>query len=462
MSRNPKVVKFHSVPTINIGIIIFSLIFVFIVVQIIRSMNQDHISVYEVQNSYMDSDITGIAMILRSETLVNTSQAGYVNYYIRNGERVGKNSTVYTLDSTGTLNDLIAEASANGTQINNAGYSQIRSSISAFQNYFSDSSFSDVYDFKYDLESQVLDIANTQVLEELTSAGSNVTFNQVASPQSGIVTYYQDGYEDKTPDTISSSDFNLENYTKKSLKSGDILQNGTPVYKLITSEYWNLVLPLSDEDAGRLAEDTRVTLYLPNISHEVYGDIEVIRNGSEQYAKITLDKLMVNYCDERFLNIEIVMDKDEGLAIPNTSILEKSVIKLPREYLVEGNNESSSSVFVNVRTLDEEGNLSVELVEPDIIDSDEEYVYINPNTFAENAVLIRNNSDETLPISQASRVNMKGVYNINRGIAAFVKITILNSDEEFTIVKAGDKYSLAQYDRIILDASMAEEGTLIR
>lgn len=461
MSRNRKVVKFHPVPTINIGIIIFSLIFVFIIVQIIRSMKQEHVSVYEVQNSYMDSNITGTAMILRSETLVNTTQAGYVNYYIRNGERVGKNSTVYTLDSTGTLNDLIAEASANGTQISSTGYAEIRSSISAFQNYFSNTNFSDVYDFKYDLESQVLDIANTQVLEELTAAGSGVSFHQVVSPESGVVTYYQDGFETKTPDAVTIADFHMDQYEKKPLKSGEILQNGTPVYKLITSEYWNLILPLSDEDADRLAEDTRVTLYLPNVSHEVYGDIEVLQNGTDHYAKITLDKLMVNYCDERFLNIEIVMDKDEGLAIPNTAIVEKSVIKLPKDYMVAGNN-STAAIYVNVRILDEEGNISSDLIALDIYDSDEEYVYLNPNSFSENAVLIKLNSDETLPISQTSRITMTGVYNINRGIAAFEKITILNSDEEFTIVQAGDVYSLSQYDRIILDASLVEEGTMIQ
>ncbi len=461
MSRNNKIVRFHAIPTINIGIIVFSLIFIFIVVQIVRSMNQDHVSVYEVQNSYMDSNITGMAMILRNETLVNTEQAGYVNYYIRNGERVGKNATVYTLDSTGTLNDLIAEASANGAQLNSAGYEQIRSSIASFQNYFSNTNFSDVYDFKYDLESQVLDIANTQVLEELTSAGSGVSFHQVNSSESGVVTYYQDGYEALTPESVTKSDFDIEKYSKKSLKTGEILQNGTPVYKLITSEYWNLILPLSDEDASRLAEDTRVTLHLPNISREIYGDLEILQNGSEHYAKITLDKLMVNYCDERFITIEIVMDKDEGLAIPNTAILEKQVIRLPREYMVAGAN-SNSAAYVNVRTLDEEGNLSVDLVEPDIYDSDEESVYINPGNFAENAVLIKNNSDETLPISQAARVTMTGVYNINRGVATFEKVTILNSDEEFTIVQDGDDYSLALYDRIVLDASLVEEGTMIQ
>lgn len=461
MNRNRKVVKFHNVPTINIGIIVFGLIFLFIVVQIVRSMNQVHVSIYEVQRSYMDTNISGTAIALREEMIVTTSQAGYVNYYIRNGEKVGKNATVYTIDSTGSLNDMIAEASNHDATLNNAGYSEIRSSIASFQNYFSDADFSDVYDFKYDLQTQVLDIVNTQVLEQLTSGdGTSVSFSQIPSTQSGVVTYYQDGYEMKTAQEITSADFNMDTYKKTALKTGEILQSGSPVYKLITSENWNLVLPLSADDAERLKEDTRATLYLPNVSHEVYGDIEIIQNGEEYFAKITLDKLMINYCEERFIDIEIVMTKEEGLNIPNTSILEKEVIKIPEAYMVAGSN-STARTNVNVRTLDEDGNLSITQAAPTIYDSDENFYYVNPDDFDENAVLVKNNSDETVSVNQLERTTMTGVYNINRGITTFQKVTVLASDEEFSIIDDSDSYSLSLYDRIILDASTVEEGTMI-
>ncbi len=155
MKENRKIIKFHSLPTINIGVIIFCLIFVFLGVQIFRSMKQEHVSVYEVQKSYMDTNISGSAIALRQEVLVSADTSGYINYYIRNGQRVGKNATVYTLDATGTLSDLIAEVSNEGTTLNREGYSEIRSSISAFQNYFSDVNFSDVYEFKNELEGQI-------------------------------------------------------------------------------------------------------------------------------------------------------------------------------------------------------------------------------------------------------------------------------------------------------------------
>lgn len=460
MGKN-KVVKFHNVPSLNIGTIIFVLIFVFLGVQIIRSLNQEHYSVYEVQHSYMDNNISGSAIALRRETLIPTEASGYINYYIRNGERVGKNATVYTLDSTGTLSNMIAEASGDDVVLSAAGYAEIQSCIRAFQSYYTDVSFADVYDFKYELRGEILDITNDQILDSLTASGSiGTSFTQVPAPESGMVTYYQDGYENKVPTDITSADFETDNYQRQPLKTGEVLQAGSPVYKLITSEIWNLVLPLSDEDAERLMEDTRVTLIMPNVANEVYGDIEVIKNGDAYFANITLDKLLINYCNERFVSIEIVMSKQEGLAVPNSAIFDKEVLKLPKDYLTAGSN-SSQKKYLNIRTLDENGNLSIEQMAPNIYYTDDTFCYVNPADFAENAVLVKNDSDQTLNVSEAARTKLTGVYYASKGIATFKRIEILTSDDEFTIIEEGVDYSLSMYDRIILDASTVEEGQII-
>ena len=75
--------------------------------------------------------------------------------------------------------------------------------------------------------------------------------------------------------------------------------------------------------------------------------------------------------------------------------------------------------------------------------------------------MVKNNSDETLAVAQAPRITMQGVYNINRGVAAFQKINVLTSDDEFTIIEDSNDYSVSMYDRIVLDASVIEEGAII-
>ena len=54
-----------------------------------------------------------------------------------------------------------------------------------------------------------------------------------------------------------------------------------------------------------------------------------------------------------------------------------------------------------------------------------------------------------------------GVYNINNGYTVFVRVNILESTDEYYIVKQGDIYGLSLYDRIVLDGSTVSENQII-
>jgi len=53
-----------------------------------------------------------------------------------------------------------------------------------------------------------------------------------------------------------------------------------------------------------------------------------------------------------------------------------------------------------------------------------------------------------------------GVYNINNGYTVFEVVTILDSVDEYHIVKIEDN-GLSLYDRIVLDASKVSENQII-
>lgn len=65
----------------------------------------------------------------------------------------------------------------------------------------------------------------------------------VTSPDAGIVMYTMDGYEGKTVDNLKKR-FRAEILYRKSLISTEAKED-TPVYKLITDETWNLMIPVS-------------------------------------------------------------------------------------------------------------------------------------------------------------------------------------------------------------------------
>ncbi len=461
MSDHDNVVRFRR-PRINIGVVIFVLIFIFAIIQIIRSLNQTHVSIYEVKKSYIDTNISGEAVALRQEKLIPAESTGYINYYIRGGQKVGNQAVVYTIDSTGSLSDLLIDMSNNGTTLNAKGYNEIHNSMAAFDNSFSKVRFSDVYQFKSGMQSDILDIASGQILEEISAGNlADTAFSSIVSPESGVVCFYQDGFEDKTPDSLVAADFDQTAYQKTPLKTGEIVQAGAPVYKLITSEYWNLVLPISDEDAERLKEDDRATLRLPNVPHDVYADLALMEKEGKYYANLSLDKRMVNYCDDRFVHVEIVMTKSEGLNIPNTAMLEKEIIKIPKNYATIGGDEDNQTIGFFLRTLNENGEVVNSLINPPIVDTDEEFYYVNKVDFAEDAVLVVQDSQEAKSINDFGRITRTGVYCVNRGVTEFTVVEPLETDGEFTIVEDHVSYSLSQFDRIILDASTVEENQII-
>ena len=234
----------------NIGTIIFAIIFFYIIIRILISLQKESLSIYEVQNSYIDTNISAAALIVRQEELVNATSSGYVSYYVRDGEKIGKNKTVYTIDETGSIYEKIKDADSDAFELTNDGLSEIRTRISNFENYFNYASFSDVYNFHYDIENAVLELTNEAMIEQLTSLDDSSTdistYKKVTTTDSGIITYYKDGYENFDIHNFKASDINKSNYKKATLKTGEIINSGDPVYKLITSENWYLIAELSD------------------------------------------------------------------------------------------------------------------------------------------------------------------------------------------------------------------------
>lgn len=83
-----------------------------------------------------------------------------------------------------------------------------------------------------------------------------------------------------------------------------------------------------------------------------------------------------------------------------------------------------------------------------------------PQHFFENGdVLTAIDSSEQYIIGKTQ--DFVGVYNINNGYTVFVRVNILESTDEYYIVKQGDIYGLSLYDRIVLDGSTVSENQII-
>ena len=450
---------------INIGTIIFGVIFVYMLIHVIMALRVEKLAIYEVQNSYIDTNISTTALIVRDEKLVNTDSSGYVSYYVRDGEKIGKNKTVYTIDETGSVYDRLKDTNSDELVMSDAALTEVRTRISTYENYFDYSDFSELYNFKYDIENAVLELTNEALIEQLTSIDDDATYvatyKKVTTKDSGIITYYKDGYENFDVNNFKASDINKSKYKKTTLKTGEIINSGDPVYKLITSENWYLVAPLTKEEAKRIKEKDKVKLNISNSSKNIIAPFELKKQGNDYFAVISLNQQMVNYINERYIDIVIFMEQNNGLKIPNTSITQKKVYKIPVTYLSNG-SDSATKEFFNVKKLDEKGEITVKQVNPDIYITDDKFCYVDPNDFSDDDVIINTDTNDTIALSSAETSKIDGVFCVNQGIANFRYIDILFQDDEYTIVKADVPYSIAWYDRIVLNESTDTENQIIR
>ena len=85
-----KIRKYRKPLNLNIGMLIFGVIFFYVVVCVILYFQTSHIVRYEVKEGSLATDTVYTGVALRDETVVCAETAGYVNYYAREGERVAE------------------------------------------------------------------------------------------------------------------------------------------------------------------------------------------------------------------------------------------------------------------------------------------------------------------------------------------------------------------------------------
>lgn len=83
---------------------------------------------------------------------------------------------------------------------------------------------------------------------------------------------------------------------------------------------------------------------------------------------------MVRFADLRYIEVEFMIDDQQGLKIPNTAIVEKEFYLIPKAYLVEQDGDQGFMKEI----YDKDGGASVEFLKMTIYYEDDDYYYIDP------------------------------------------------------------------------------------
>lgn len=446
--RRPKPDSGRSGPgryiNFNIGTVIFGAIFLYLIITVVIYLTAGHVTSYQVTSGPLSQNETHTAIALRAEEIVSAGSSGYVNYFIQDSSKVSKDSTVCSISS-----DRFPLA---GDTESEQDLSEIRSQASVYSKAFDSNDFSSVYDFKYKLNGVALAQADTSSLSgTLCNASSD-----------GIVTYSSDGYESLTADTLTPDLFQIRSYQPQMLATTEQVSVSDPIYRLITSEEWSIVIPVTDAQTVQLSSHDQIRVKFLKDDQSETGSLRLFSIGDQRYVEISFTSGMIRYCNDRFLEVELVTNTYSGLKIPLSATVTKDFYLIPTEWAVTGGENSSLGFLVETETSD--GGTATSFVETTIYaemtgEDQKSYYYVDTNSLEAGAVLVRSDSNSRFTVGETG--TLEGVYCINRGYAVFRRISIIDQNDEYCIVETGTDYGIAQFDYIVYDGSSVNEDDIL-
>ncbi len=470
MSRrggNQKVVKMKKKHSVGLGILL-ALFSIYLIVLFMQSIIKEHVSIYEVTENQIADDETIRGVIIRDEVLVTTNMAGYINYYVGDSAKVGVKTNVYSIDESGAIAEKLSSLDNGEITISEEGNREIRSSISEFRDDFDLSDYRSIQDFRYDLDNTLLEMSTVSLaerLDQIMEEGKNDSSFQIKTAKAaGVVSLSSDAMEDLSPENITADTFENPQDQWNQLRTSDKVEAGAGVYRLVNSEDWSIVIPLTEKQFKKFQEKDTVNVTLKKDDLQMTVPVSTYSVGEQIYAKLDFDKYMIRYLNTRYIDVRIEFNHAKGLKIPNTSILKKRCYVFPKSFLTQGSEEGGGGTGVFVRTYDKNGQPEEVFQKTEVyyIDSNDN-VYIDAALFDPGTILVPvgagTNSTQTFELYDTRE--LEGVYNCNDGYCIFNIIDKLYENEEYTIVQNNTQYGLETYDHIILNPNMISENDIL-
>lgn len=464
MAKDEKIIKFRTRKEVNIGLVVAFGVLVLMVINIYRYFTTPHLALYEVQAGSSGSEVSAVAMILRTETVYHTEHAGYLNYYYREGARVTKNAKIYSVNDSSELQDVLNFNESN-TALNENDLNRLKGSVRSFCASYSDADFSECYELREAFLSDYLRYRDVSMLDTLTNQNSDKnSFLTVNSTQSGIVSYFSDLYDGYTKEMITGEEFSPEKRTVPEYsKQTGISAIDSFAYKLIPEEAWQLVIQVPEEYMAQIKKSGAT------VSFRIMGDsilyeksYEEIHAGGGGYLVVDMDRYGSDYLSERFLDVTVYLDAREGLKIPETAILTKDIYQIPERFVMKGGGEDTLGVSME-RYDTESGEVKPDFYQINPLFYENGYYYVAEEDMDSgqyiNSASLTGEPERAMLYSFLT--GMEGVYNMNKGYAVFRRIERITDVEDYVLVRANQAGGLSVYDHIVLDVSAVTKDVIL-
>lgn len=475
--RKKNIIRFPGGMHLNIGIVVFLFVAFYMAYNVYSYLTAVHIQAYEVEKGTIEVNTSYTGLILRKETVVTAAQSGSLDYYLKDNTRAAKGTLLCSVDENGNVSKRLNEEADSQAVLSKDNLSGIHSLVRDYAKGYQDGAFYTTYNFKSDLSGQLMEALNLGALNAISEytefARDNQTFHLYRAEEPGVVAYYTDGMENLTVDTLTEDFFDQSAHQKVSLKTEGSVQSGQPLYKLITQEDWQIVVRVDAAMKNELQGGEVTQIRFKEDQTTAWANYTLERRDGQDYLVLSLHNGMIRYANERYIDINILLEQQTGLKIPNSAITTKTFELVPNSYFTT-DNDASGQTGLLVEHRKENGTYTEAEFVPVtayMIDKNEDadgnedadkenwMAYISQEEIKRGDRIARAGSTDRYEVVKTAK--LKGVYNINRGYAVFRLIRELFSNDNYTIVETGTTYGVMQYDHIALDGASVEEGQMI-
>lgn len=442
---------------INIGVILFAVILVYVIVEIFVSITDKPVAYYEVGEGSIVKNVSCTGFAVRTEQSVKSPKSGYLNFYQPEASKIAVGEAVCAV-SDKALDLSSVEENSDETQLTGDEQTQLLSAIQTFVNSYRESSFYESNSLKNEIRN-IFDRKTDQNQSARLTAALNEqgegNYETCTSETDGILAYTVDGYEDITTDQVQDENFDKTSYTQTEIQENQKIGKGESIYKIVTGEEWHLVIKMDADTAESLLNRTSIQIQFLKDNEEMVAALEMEKKDQDTYyAILTLDSGMIRYVSDRYLDIELRVENIQGLKIPKSAVVKRNCYEVPTDYIVSSGETGEQGVLVY-----EDGKTSFQAAEVYYTNTEKDMSCIEAKDLPKGTVIQMQNSNNTRTLSDP--ISQAGVYESGSGYAVFTSIDIEAENDDYYITGNGVSNQISNYDRIVLNAKNVTDDEIL-
>ncbi len=451
------ILPFRRETTLNVGLIIFLFIFLYLAYSLFRGLTRENYSSFSVgTEERLNASQNYHALILRQEKNVVSHWAGYVDFFAPEGSHVSVGSVVSSVDELGSYSESVRQA-MDLQSLDKEDLINLKTRLRSLSLDYEGNRFSSVYEAKGMISAffmSHLGSASLDVLEQ--NASLNEFFHVHKSDTSGLILYYYDDYENKEIRELSTADFAGKNYQRHATEN--LVTVGDFLYKLVDSETWRLVVNVNAQEAAQYGAQGIINFTFLKNGLQAQAPCRIYNGADGSYLmELTLDRYMVQFCTDRYVEIRIEDTGALGYKIPLSCAVNETAYLIPRAFEI-GDGAGAKGTFL--QEIYAGSSKTVQTVTANVYARDDEYCYVGLDAFQPESVLVSTQSQERYTIRLTTV--MLGVYQINSGYTEFCPIEVIEQTGDYLLVSRYTKNGISTYDKLLLNAASHKAGDILR